>query len=117
MISPSRDVSELLALLDMERRLLLDGQLVALAPLQDAKARLVERLGPGSVPPEALALIRGRAGSNLGLLAAARDGIGAALARLRELERLGQGGVAYDSRGARVDPPSAAGLPRTLRRV
>jgi hypothetical protein len=58
--------------------------------------------------------LRARAGSNLTLLAAVREGIAAAQARLRELERLAQGACGYDRRGARVNGPSD---PRTSRRV
>ena len=111
------EVADLLALLEAERRLILEGRLMALGPLQDDKERLVGRLGPGSIPAQAVARLQRLAASNLVLLGAARDGIAAAQVRLRELERLGRGGASYDHRGARVDGPPAAHHPRTLRRV
>ncbi len=117
MTGTSAAVSDLLALLEAERRLILDGQLMALGPLQDDKARLVGRIVPGTVPAGAMARLRGLAASNLALLAAARAGLAAAQARLRELERLGQGGASYDSHGARRDDLSGSSRPRTLRRV
>lgn len=108
------DMSDLVALLETERRLILEGRYAALGPMQDDKERLVARIG--SIPPDAAVAtrLRGLAESNLGLLAAARDGLAAVQVRLRELERLEQGGASYDCHGARVDGPSST---RTSRRV
>lgn len=111
------DVSDLIALLEDERRLILEGRLAALGPLQDDKARLVARVGPGPAPAASVARLRTLAEANIALLAAAREGLAAAQMRLRELERLGQGGASYDSRGARVGQPSEPSHPRTVRRV
>lgn len=110
-------MSDLLALLESERRMILEGRLMALGPIQEDKTRLAERIDPDSVPAGAMARLHGLANGNLALLSAAREGLAAAQARLRELERLGQGGASYDCRGARVGPSSASPVPRTLRRV
>lgn len=117
MSAPSTGMSDLLALLEAERRMILEGRLMALGPLQDDKARLAERVNAASAPAAAVARLHRLAESNLTLLAAAREGLAAAQARLRELERLGQGGASYDRHGARVDQPPAPTTPRTSRRV
>lgn len=112
MSSATNDVEALLDLLATERRLILDGRYSDLESLQAQKARLAVR--PGVAPPNAVARLRDLAAANLALLAAARDGLSAAQARLRELERLARGASVYDQHGARVD---GVADPRTMRRV
>ncbi|MGS4946369.1 hypothetical protein ACVDG3_12880 [Meridianimarinicoccus sp. RP-17] len=114
MTAMHKDAEALVALLDTERRLILAGRFEDLGALLDDKARLVARLGADRPPAAAIGRLRARAGSNLALLAAAREGIAAAQARLHELERLARGAGGYDRRGARVD---GAADPRTFRRV
>jgi len=112
MSGAANEVEALLDLLATERRLILDGRYSELAALQGEKARLTVR--PGAAPPQAVARLRDLAAANLALLAAAREGLSAAQARLRELERLARGASGYDQHGAHVD---GAADPRTLRRV
>lgn len=108
----ANDVEALLALLATERRLILDGRYGELGPLQAEKVRLAAR--PVAASPNAVVKLRDLAAANLALLAAAREGLSAAQARLRELERLARGASVYDQHGARVD---GAVDSRTLRRV
>lgn len=108
------DGRALVALLDTERRLLRDGRYDELAALQDEKERLMASLDGARLDPAGVARLQTRAAANLTLLAAAREGIAAAQARLRELERLVRGAGGYDRRGARV---GGSADPRTSRRV
>jgi len=107
------DVDALAALLAAERRLILEGRYGQLEALQDDKDRLAARLGTAEASA-ALARLHDLAGSNLALLSAAREGLAAAHARLRELARLERGETGYDRHGTRAD--GTAG-PRTSRRV
>lgn len=111
----ARAVAEtLVALLETERRLILDGRFAELGGLQDEKARLVARMDAERPAPAVMARLRARARANLALLAAAREGFAAAQARLRELERVARGIGGYDRRGAHVGGTLDA---RTSRRV
>jgi hypothetical protein len=103
----------LMALLDRERRLVLDGKYEEIGALQADKARLMSCLEEGA-ESATLARLRSHAETNLALLAAAREGFASARARLRELERLARGAGAYDRTGGRVGAPAD---PRTSRRV
>lgn len=111
------EIAELITLLETERRVILDGRLMALEPLQAEKERLVAQVGPGSASAASVDRLRSLAEANIALLAAARKGLAAAQMRLRELDRLGQGEASYDRRGARVTGPSETLRPGTLRRV
>lgn len=114
MTTARAEADALVALLDTERQLIRAGRFEDLGPLQDDKTRLFAHLEADPPPAVTLDRLRARAGSNLALLAAARDGFAAAQARLRELERLARGGAGYDRHGAQVEGPSD---PRTSRRV
>ncbi len=108
------EAEALVALLESERRLILDGSFDQLGAMQDEKARLVACVDADRPGAAAIDRLRSRAASNLALLAAAREGFAAAQARLRELERLSRGEGGYDRHGA---PVGAATGPRTSRRV
>jgi len=110
-------VADLITVLETERRVILEGRLMELEPLQVEKERLVAGVCPGSVSAASVGRLRSLAEANIALLAAAREGLAAARMRLRELERLGQGGASYDHRGARVTGPSEPSRPCTMRRV
>lgn len=108
------DVAALMALLQTERRLILEGAYADLGPLQDDKARLAAQLDMRAVDADDLARLHRQADANRSLLGAAREGLAAARARVCELERLVRGESGYDRDGARRDGTTD---PRTLRRV
>lgn len=115
MTEGGRPIAETLVdVLETERRLILNGCFDELGGLQDKKERLLKQLDAEWPSPGVMARLRARAGSNLALLAAAREGFAAAQARVRELERVARGVGGYDWRGA---PTSGVPDPRTTRRV
>lgn len=105
MSSPETDrlVAEVEALLAEERRLLLDGQLEGLAPLQERKETLAARLAPlrPQLPPEQVARLHGQALRNQALLTAAAQGVRGIANRLAVIRQIAAGDGTYSPDGTR----------------
>lgn len=104
-----RRESQVLALFDEERDVLLDGPMTALAPLVARREALIGELlaDPENASPAFLAAIRTRAERNGRLLRASIAGIRAAQAQIEAAERESQSLVTYTAAGASVQVTAA----------
>lgn len=115
MSTPSPDpYTELEEVLDRERSCLLGGDYDALDSLNQRKEALLARLDRHPDSPRGAERIQARARDNQRLASAAAAGLGAAIRRIGEVQRLDRGTGLYDDSGARVRTQQAG---RTLRRV
>ncbi|MCA8878671.1 MAG: flagellar biosynthesis protein FlgN [Rhodobacteraceae bacterium] len=102
----AQDMDELEAVLDLERRHLLAGELAELELLADRKADLINRIsrqrsGKGVDASERL---RKAAERNQALLLAAAEGLRTVMRRVAELQNLHHGRGTYDEGGVRATP-------------
>ena len=107
------DAPALAALLEEERRLILDGSwgaLQALAPRKAAGLAALQDADPGDLAPVAKGLARNQA-----LRAAAIEGVREALRRRAALAASRKALVTYDAQGARAEVPVAP--PRVERKA
>lgn len=101
LFDPSDAAGALERLLERERRDLLAGDLTALAGHARQKARLAAQLEKTPAGEAALARIRAMAVRNGALLAAARDGVAAALHAVEGRRKAGADLATYDRAGRR----------------
>jgi division protein CdvB (Snf7/Vps24/ESCRT-III family) len=93
-------VSDLLTLLEDERRMILSGDLRSLPTLTDAKVNALSQLGQSDATQQQISQLQSIAARNQNLLTAAANGIRSAQQRLDAIRNRDQGVKTYTQTGA-----------------